>query len=62
MSSCRIGYITGEQKEVLIEFMKKDPELRAGKFSATFTAKDAQKRWMALTEEVHKIPNGAVKD
>ncbi|EFN86964.1 hypothetical protein EAI_11132, partial [Harpegnathos saltator] len=34
----------------------------SAKFSATFTAKDAQGMWMSLTEELHKIPNGAAKD
>lgn len=42
--------------------MKKNPELKSGKFSATFTAKDAQKIWMELVEELHKIPNRAVKE
>lgn len=58
----RSGYVTVEQKEALIEFMKQNPELKSGKFSATFTLKEAQKAWLRLTEELHKIPNGAVKD
>lgn len=58
----RTGYITTEQKETLIEFMKQNPELKLGKFSASFTAKDAQNKWMTLTEELHKIPNGATKE
>lgn len=51
-----------EQKETLIELMKQNPELRSGKFSATFTTKDAQRMWIALAEELHKVPNGAIKD
>ena len=40
-TTSRTGYITAEQKETLIEFMKENHELRTGKFSSTFTAKDA---------------------
>jgi hypothetical protein len=62
MSAKRSGYVTVEQKETLVEFMKQNPELKSGKFSATFTIKEAQKTWIRLAEELHKIPNGAVKD
>lgn len=58
----RLGYVNAEQKEMLLEFMKQHPELRSGKFSATFTAKDAQKLWIALAEELHKISNAAIKE
>lgn len=61
-TSKRLGYITTEQKEALVEFMKQNDKLKLGKFSASFTAKDAQKLWMTLAEDLHKIPNGAVKD
>lgn len=62
MTTSRTGYITTEQKEILIEYMKNNIQLRSGKFSATFTAKDAQKMWIELAEELHKIPNEAVKE
>ncbi|XP_026829879.1 uncharacterized protein LOC105282194 isoform X2 [Ooceraea biroi] len=62
MSTKRVGYITAEQKETLVEFMKQNEKLRSGKFSASFTTKDAQKLWMTLAEDLYKIPNGAVKD
>lgn len=39
----RTGYVTAEQKEGLIEYMKNNIQLRSGKFSATFIAKDGQK-------------------
>lgn len=58
----RVGYVTTEQKEALLEYMKENVQLQSGKFSATFTAKDAAKMWMTLAEELHKIPNGAMKD
>ncbi|XP_018397679.1 PREDICTED: uncharacterized protein LOC108781168 [Cyphomyrmex costatus] len=56
----RCAYINEEQKNLLIEFMQKHPELQSGKFSATFTFKHAQKLWEKATDELHKIP-GAVK-
>ncbi|EZA47987.1 hypothetical protein X777_14529, partial [Ooceraea biroi] len=49
-----------KQKETLVEFMKQNEKLRSGKFSASFTAKDAQKLWMTLAEDLRKIPNGAI--
>ncbi|XP_024868292.1 uncharacterized protein LOC112452362 isoform X2 [Temnothorax curvispinosus] len=58
----RSGYITMEQKETLVELMKQNSELKSSKFSSTFTTKDAQRMWIALAEELHKIPNGAIKD
>lgn len=33
MSTKRLGYITAEQKETLIEFMKQNDKLKSGKFS-----------------------------
>lgn len=58
----RSGYINAEQKEMMVEFMKEHPELRSGKFSAKFTTQNAQQLWMVLAQELHKIPNGAVKE
>ncbi|XP_018363951.1 PREDICTED: myb-related transcription factor, partner of profilin-like isoform X1 [Trachymyrmex cornetzi] len=57
----RCTYINDEQKNVLIEFMTKHPELQSGKFSATFTYKNAQKLWEEVTAQLHQIP-GAVKE
>lgn len=54
--------MTAKQKEALLEYMKENVQLQSSKFSASFTAKDAAKMWMALAEELHKIPNGATKD
>lgn len=58
----RVGYVTAEQKQALLEFMQRNVQLQSGKFSATFTAKDASKLWIALADDLHKIPNGAVKE
>ncbi|KYN19190.1 hypothetical protein ALC57_08480 [Trachymyrmex cornetzi] len=41
--------------------MTKHPELQSGKFSATFTYKNAQKLWEEVTAQLHQIP-GAVKE
>ncbi|XP_071582266.1 uncharacterized protein [Temnothorax nylanderi] len=57
----RCTYVNEEQKNLLVEFMRKHPELQSGKFSATFNYKHAQKLWEKVTAELHKIP-GAQKE
>ncbi|XP_023289235.1 uncharacterized protein LOC111674147 [Orussus abietinus] len=61
VASEKQGYINGEQKYYLIEFMGKHPELRRGKFSASFSHKQAQKLWKEVTEQLNAIP-GVVKE
>ncbi|XP_022160298.1 uncharacterized protein LOC111026509 [Myzus persicae] len=42
-------------------FLKLDPQLLSGKFSASFTFKTAQKRWEEIANALNAMP-GAVKD
>lgn len=41
----RTGYVTLAQKGHLIDIIDNYPKLVSGKFSATFTRKEAQKQW-----------------
>ncbi|CAH0562973.1 unnamed protein product [Brassicogethes aeneus] len=53
--------ITETQKTTLIEFLKNNPLLISGKFSNSFTFKDATAKWVEITEVLNSIP-GAIKD
>lgn len=50
------------QKEILIEFMAKHPELRSGRFTATFTFQKAKYLWNELADSLNSIPSGSQKD
>ncbi|XP_043467553.1 uncharacterized protein LOC122501854 [Leptopilina heterotoma] len=57
----RCAYTNEEQKKLLIEFVGRNPDLQSGKFSNTFTTKDAQKCWEEIATELNKVP-GAEKE
>ncbi|XP_025163709.1 uncharacterized protein LOC112590675 [Harpegnathos saltator] len=40
-----VQYVNEEQKSLLVEFMRKHPELHSGKFSATFTFKHVYQKY-----------------
>lgn len=51
-------YCSKAQKEMLIELLKKDSQLISGKFTSTFTFKDARNRWIADT--LNAIPGSKI--
>ncbi|KAK4880509.1 hypothetical protein RN001_008655 [Aquatica leii] len=54
----RVGNITQQQKELLIEYLTKHLELQSGKFSAKFTMKRAQELWeeeLSLLHTCHDL-------
>lgn len=54
--------VSEPQQKALIKFMTAHPELRKGKFSATFTQKMAQVLWKKAAIKLNAIPGGANKD
>lgn len=48
------------QKTELIHFMEKNPQLRSGKFTKTFTFKKSQELWITITNSLNSLP-GAQK-
>lgn len=58
----RAGPTITTQKELLIEFMAKHPQLRSGRFTTDFTFKKARQLWMELADTLNAIPNGSEKD
>ncbi|XP_029340910.1 uncharacterized protein LOC107884895 [Acyrthosiphon pisum] len=54
-------YCSKTQKEMLIQLLTKDPQLISGKFTSTFTFKDARNRWIEIADTLNAIP-GCVKD
>lgn len=54
-------YMNSQQKELLLEFIVKNPDLKSGKFTATFTRKVCQKLWMDVTKLLNSVPCGAQK-
>ncbi|XP_036148224.1 uncharacterized protein LOC118647434 [Monomorium pharaonis] len=57
----RSANITNEQRSLLIEYMKKHPQLTHGKFSTSFTLKDSIHLWNEITHILNAV-NGAKKD
>jgi len=57
----RTGNITNEQRTLLIEYMKKHPQLIKGKFSSSFTWKDSIELWNKAAQILNSI-NGSKKD
>lgn len=58
----RVAPIIKAQKEALIDFMAQHPNLRSGRFTATFSFKDAKNLWHQLAEVLNAIPGGSQKD
>lgn len=54
-------YCSKTQKEMLIQLLTKDSQLISGKFTSTFTFKDARNRWIEIADTLNAIP-GCVKD
>jgi hypothetical protein len=52
---------SAEQKATLIELLKNEAQLITGKFSATYTFKDAKKKWEEISSTLNSIP-GAKKE
>lgn len=50
-----LTYPSKEQKLKLVELVNGDPQLKNGKFDQTFTKKDAQRRWEAISTFLNKI-------
>ncbi|KAJ6647654.1 hypothetical protein Bhyg_02877 [Pseudolycoriella hygida] len=49
------------QKEILVEFLEKHPELKSGKFSATFTNKTSTSLWKEVAGLLNAVPLAAIK-
>lgn len=45
----RNSNVSMEQKKIILEFIKKHPNLASGKFSNNFTQKEAQRLWQELS-------------
>ena len=58
----RCGSITARQKEMLVAFMEKHPQLKTRKFSNIFTHKDARNLWSEVTVVLNQCPNGSKKE
>lgn len=54
------SYPTSAQKARMINLLEADEELRSGKFSATYTKKEAEIRWRQIADELNSIP-GSMK-
>ncbi|GLV46449.1 uncharacterized protein CBL_20787, partial [Carabus blaptoides fortunei] len=59
--SQRARNVSKEQKDILIEYMRKHPKLISGKFTKEFTYKDAQKLWNELVNCLNSVPSGGKK-
>ncbi|KAF5276387.1 hypothetical protein FQR65_LT16354 [Abscondita terminalis] len=58
----RTSNLNSVQKEIMCNFIRSRPDLQSGRFSNTFTFKDAQALWENLSSQLNSVPNGAVKD
>ncbi|KAK5639253.1 hypothetical protein RI129_011745 [Pyrocoelia pectoralis] len=54
-------YMSSAQKKMLVQLVKNEKELLAGKFTSTFTYKTAQKKWIEIGATLNSVP-GAQKD
>ncbi|CAG9771560.1 unnamed protein product [Ceutorhynchus assimilis] len=55
------GFVTKKQKELLVEFMNKHPDLLSRKFSNSFTWKDSRMLWEKAAAILNAVP-GSVKN
>lgn len=60
-TSKRRVVISENQKQVMLEFLKKNNKLVSAKFSSEFTVKAAKQLWQEMTHMLNAIP-GAVKN
>lgn len=55
------SFITLKQKELLVEFMEKNPDLRSGQFTASFTRQTGHKLWVEISQVLNTLEGGARK-
>ncbi|KAF5270829.1 hypothetical protein FQR65_LT17784 [Abscondita terminalis] len=56
MESKRSANIYASQQRTMLEFLNAHPQLVSGKFTSTFTYKQAQALWHELTNILNAIP------
>lgn len=61
MQKTKVAPINSEQKSILLEYVKKYPDLAKQKFTAEFTFKKAQQHWEEVTAMLNGIPGGSKK-
>ncbi|KAK4882318.1 hypothetical protein RN001_005637 [Aquatica leii] len=49
------GKVSEWQKQVLLQFLEDNPNVKSGKFSANFTYKTAQRSWQTIAEQLNAI-------
>lgn len=57
----RQGNVSAEQKQYLLEYMQKKPDLTSGKFTKSFTYAVANNMWSDLATTLNQL-NGGKKD
>jgi hypothetical protein len=61
ITSVRGAKISDKQKKILVENVKQLPSLVSGKFSASFTQKDAEREWKKISDTLNSM-GGAEKE
>ncbi|KAJ3621290.1 hypothetical protein MTP99_003442 [Tenebrio molitor] len=61
MTSVRGAKISDKQKKIFVENVKQLPSLVSGKFSASFTQKDAEREWKKISNTLNSM-GGAEKE
>lgn len=54
--------VSSEQKNIMIGFLKENPEMYMGRFAPQFTKSKSKDLWEELTIILNSVPNGAAKD
>lgn len=62
MERIRGSPVNENQKKILVEFMKQNPNLVKGTFSQKFSLVDARKLWEEISEILNSVPGGAKKE
>ncbi|XP_031334650.1 uncharacterized protein LOC116164596 [Photinus pyralis] len=62
MEKAKNHSINYNQKKMLIEYLKKHPQLVSGKFTSTFTYKNAESQWQEISNILNSIPGGSTKN
>lgn len=55
------SYVSPEQKQLMLEFCESYPKLLTGKFTPSFTVKDAQQIWQNMAVALNAVSTGPEK-
>lgn len=62
IDSKKTSHISVKQKELLVNFLEKHPEMYSGKFTDTYTKNVSLRLWTEITNILNSVPGAPAKE